>query len=292
MAGLWRVLFGSIVATFLVVSGAANITAAPFPSSFTVTNPASGAELWVEVLTPTGWDGRRLPTLVLVPGGNGDSTTITSGGRAQRMADAGFAIVVFDPDGRGRSGGVEDYGGFIHQDGLAAIIAELPNHPAVDRSQIGIVSNSYGVTIAAGMLARHPDLRVRFLIDWEGPADRSDTGGCGGAPAGHLRNVASCDDESFWHEREAITFIGSIRVPYLRMQSERDHVQADVFHAIRMVNAAVAGDVPWVRLNNERPNQLYSLADLPTMLPERLDRERDRLILEYARELFRLDVRS
>ena len=97
------------------------------------------------------------------------------------MADAGYAVVVFDPDSRGRNGGWEDRGGFIHQDGLAAVGAAAANHLAVDPARIGIASFSYGVTFAAGMLVRHPEPDVRFLIDWEGPADRAAIANCGGA---------------------------------------------------------------------------------------------------------------
>ena len=86
--------------------------------------------------------------------------------------------MIFDPDGRGLSVGVEDYDGFIHQDGLAEIIRFSASLPEVDPERIGVISFSYGVTMAAGALARYPDLPVRFLIDMEGPADRNDTGGC------------------------------------------------------------------------------------------------------------------
>ncbi|MCX7609110.1 MAG: hypothetical protein N2049_07840 [Anaerolineales bacterium] len=88
-------------------------------------------------------------------------------------------------------------------------------------------------------------------------------------------------------ERETSTFISQIRVPYQRLQSESDHVQPDNAHAILMVNNAVEGGVPWVRLNNDAPSQTYGPNHLPAMLPDDvLDRHQDQFIVEYARELF------
>ncbi len=279
----------------------ADCSALPSPSErmgrgesneYTVINPASGAALYVAVFYPDDWDGQgKLPAIVLVPGGNGDSSAFArpspGGATVEIVNQAGYVAVLFDPDGRGRSGGTENYNGFIHQDGLAEVIRFAATLPGVDPANIGLVTYSYGITMGAGALARHPDLPVRFLIDWEGPANRNDTGGCDGAGLGHLGDVASCSDEAFWAEREASTFIGQIHVPYQRLQSQTDHVQPDSAHAILMVNNAVNGGVPWVRLNNELPNQTYDPAHPPAMLPDAvLDRQRDRLIVEYARELF------
>jgi hypothetical protein len=44
-------------------------------------------------------------------------------------------------------------------------------------------------------------------------------------------------------------------MPYQRVQSQADHVQSNNNHAIDIVNAAVAGGAPWVRLNEYPPNQ-------------------------------------
>lgn len=260
--------------------------------AYTVVNPASGASLFVGVFYPDSWDGQtQLPALVLVPGGSGDSGGFLKRNPAGESTvsvinDAGYVAVVFDPDGRGQSGGTEDYNGFIQQDGLAEVIRFASTLPGVDSANLGIVTSSYGITMGAGALARHPDLPVKFLIDWEGPADRNDTGGCDGAGLGHLAEVAACNDEAFWAEREASTFISQIRVPYQRIQSEKDHVQPDYAHTVLMVNNAVNGGVPWVRLNNETPNQTYDLNSLPPMLPESMDRQKDQLIVQYAQELF------
>lgn len=257
-----------------------------------ITNPSSGVDLYVRLFVPADWDGAGMPTLVLVPGGIGDGSDFTEGRNdAEIIADAGFTVVVFDPDGRGNSGGEEDKNGHIHQDGLAAIIQEIATYPEVDAQQIGLVSFSYGVTMASGALARYPDLPVIFYIDWEGPANREDTTfGCqpGRQGVGSIEFMSDCSDEAFWSEREGQTFIAQVRIPYQRLQSQQDHAQQDHSHAIDMINAAIAGGVPWVRLNDLPPNQTYDESSLPPMLPESLDRDLAPLVAEYATEMLSL----
>jgi pimeloyl-ACP methyl ester carboxylesterase len=252
-----------------------------------VTNPASGARLYMKVLHPQLWSGEALPTLALVPGASNDSSGFldASQSQAQRIADSGFVVVVFDPDGRGQSEGNEDYDGFVQQDGLAAVIEQVATLPEVDPLAIGLVSYSYGITMAAGALARHADLPVAFLIDWEGPANRDDTGGCDAAHTGHLAGVAECTDEDFWSQREAVTFISQLKVPYQRIQSEKDHFQPDTAHAIAMIDAAVGGGVPFVRLNDLEAGQTFDVSNPPAMLPEENDQQREMLVVKYAQEL-------
>ena len=227
--------------------------------------------------------------MILVPGGSGNSSPFRKpNSEFYAFAQAGYVVIVFDPDGRGKSGGTEDYDGFIQQDGLAAVIEFAATLPQVDAQRIGLISYSYGITMAAGALARHPDLPVKFLIDWEGPANRDDTGGCDGAGLGHLKEVASCTDEAFWSQREASVFIAQIRVPYQRIQSQEDHVQPDNDHAILMINNAVTGGVPWVRLNDLPPNQTYDPSNPPAMLSEDESRLLTALVLKYIRQMFEL----
>ena len=65
--------------------------------------------------------------------------------------------------------------------------------------------------------------------------------------------------------REALTFIADLQIPYQRLQTEKDHVQPTNNHAIDIVNAAVAGDVPWARLNDYPANESYNLENQPAM---------------------------
>jgi hypothetical protein len=262
------------------------------PNTFWVANPASGANLYVTVFFPGTWDGKtKLAALILVPGGSSGSDTFTKktplgDSTVLAITQSGMAVVIFDPEGRGKSQGQENYDGYSHQDGLAEVIRFAETIPGVDSARLGLATFSYGITMGSGALARHSDLPIRFLIDWEGPANRNDTGGCDSANVGHLKEIASCTDEAFWAEREASAFIGKIRIPYQRIQSEKDHAQPDYAHTLLMINNAMQGGVPWVRLNDETPNQTYTLSSLPRMLPKSMDRERDQRIARYALELF------
>jgi hypothetical protein len=267
----------------------ANVTLPAIPESaaktYSVTNPTTNAKLHVQVFAPTDTAGKKYPALVLVPGGTGDSGGMLDD--AMRMASAGIVAVIFDPDGRGKSTGQEDYDGHKQQDGLAAVIRFAATLPEVDAQQIGIATYSYGITMGSGVLARYSDLPVKFLIDWEGPADRNyTTTGCGANRHGGIQ-WQPCSDNAWWSEREAVNFIGKIRVPYQRVQSEKDHVQPNNNHAIDMINAAIKGGVPWVRLNDYPPNQTYDTKSPPQMFPEQMDRQLAQTVIRYAQELFK-----
>jgi hypothetical protein len=261
----------------------------PDEDTFWVSNQITGDRLFVRLIYPENWEGYEIPVLVLVPGGSGDSTDFLGAPRytASKLANAGYLVVVFDPDGRGRSEGEEDYNGSLHQDGLADVIRFAASLPDAEKGLVGLVSFSYGVTMAAGTLARYPELPVIFLVDWEGPADRNDTGGCDDDHRGHLQDIVDCSDEAFWAEHEALTFIENIRIPYQRLQSQTDHAQPDNGHAIAMVNAAFVGGVPWVRLNDLPPNQTYDIDNPPPMLPDSLDQDLATLLIPYLDELFK-----
>ncbi|MBT3338319.1 MAG: hypothetical protein HN855_02775 [Anaerolineae bacterium] len=249
-------------------------------AGFWIMNPSSGAALYTRILEPANSNTSSLPALILIPGGTG---TIDAN-KAQRIADEGFIVIFFDPDGRGQSEGEEDYNGTIQQDGLAAVIREVAALPQVDEARFGVASFSYGVTMATGTLARYPDLPVRFYIDWEGPVNRiyTTTGCTANNPRIEWR---SCDDDEWWAEREALNFIGDLQVPYQRLQSERDHVQTTNDHAIEIINAAVAGTAPWVRLNDYSPNQSYDINNQPNMYAENSGESTEALFARHALEI-------
>ncbi len=250
---------------------------------FWVTNPTTGAALYVHVMVPEG-EG-PFPAVVVVPGGTGDGARFRSPrGMGAVLTEAGIVSISFDPDGRGHSEGEEDFNGYAQQDGLAAVIEFAAELPEVDAERVGLASFSYGVTMASGALARHPDLPVVFFMDWEGPVDRFDTTvDCTNSTR---IDFQPCDDLEFWGEREALKFISGVQVPYQRLQSEVDHVQPDVDHAVNIVNAAVQGGVPWVRLNDLPPNQTYDHDSPPAMIPETMDKGLDLLAAQYIQELF------
>lgn len=261
-------------------------------NSLIIINPTSGASLSVTVFIPESWDrSSSLPALILVPGGTGNSRDFTQNNPSgvsmvSAINDAGLIAVIFDPDGRGLSTGIEDHGGYIQQDGLAALVHQIASLQAVNSRKVGIVTLSYGITMGSGALARYPDLPVQFLIDWEGPANRDDTGGCDEDNIGHLSAIAACDDHNFWSEREAANFIGKISVPYQRIQGAKDHVQPDQAHTVLMINNAVKGSCPWVRLNDEQPNQIYSLETIPLKPSVNSRKPIEALVVRYALELF------
>ncbi len=265
----------------------ANITPPSLPKGIakthSVTNPTTNAKLHVQVFAPK--NASRLPALVLVPGGTGDSGGFVDD--ALQMVNTGIVAVIFDPDGRGKSTGHEDYNGAKHQDGLAAVIRFAATLPEVDAQRLGVATYSYGITMGSGTLARYGDLPVKFLIDWEGPADRHyTTTGCQANRPGGIQ-WQPCNDQAWWAEREAVNFIGKIRVPYQRIQSEKDHVQINNNHALDLINAAIRGGVPWVRLNALTPNQTYDAKNPPPLLPESQDRQLPQTVIQFAQELFK-----
>jgi pimeloyl-ACP methyl ester carboxylesterase len=253
----------------------------PGGTSVTVTNPTTHAKLAVKVFVSKDAAAKKLPALVLVPGGTGDSKAFEAD--AGRYNAAGLVLVIFDPDGRGQSTGTEDYDGYKQQDGLAAVIRFVATLPQVDAKKIGLVTHSYGIAMGSGVLARYPDLPVKFLIDWEGPSDRNyTTTGCRLDTRANRILWQPCTDNAWWSEREAVNFIGKLRVPYQRLQSERDHVQTTNAHAVDMINGAVKGGVSWVRLNDYPINQTYDPQAPPQMFPDSMDRQREASICQVC----------
>lgn len=261
-----------------------------------VRNPTSGVDLYCHIHRPTAFDpGAVYPGIVLVPGGVADGGSFDTGNRAQNYADLGFIVMHFDPDGRGDStaGGTytnENYCGSLHQDGLRTVLQYLKDLPESDDLNLGIVSSSFGITMASGVLARYPgNPLVKFLMDWEGPADRTDTA----KPTGHVPYAPS--DDVRWSEREAAGFISSFAGYYLRVQTERDHVQTNNLHAIQLVNLATdtpyggGGRCLWTRVNSAAgpagnpPNTVYSTAGPPNWIAEGIST--DALMGEYLLEL-------
>jgi hypothetical protein len=236
--------------------------------ALTVTNPTSGAQLLCHIHEPEdAGPGQRYPGFILVPGGNAWGSQLDGQNIYETLAREGFVVMHFDPDGRGGSDGVEDYSGFIHQDGMHAVLQALAGLPEVDTSRIGVVTQSFGITVAAGALARfRGDPAVRFLIDFEGPASRCETAAVYG---GHLNHDPA--DDPWWAEREALTFMRGVDARYFRIQTRVDHNPrlTDNHHCIHLVDAATGisqggeGIAPWTRVNNGGMNPVdavYSIS--------------------------------
>lgn len=203
----------------------------------------------------------RLPAVVLCPGIDDDGSVflgLLAPVSADEVARLGMVVLRFDPAGRGKSWGEEDFGGPEHQDDVAACVRHLASRPDVDPDRIGILCVSLGVGMGVGAAARG-DLPVAWVLDWEGPCDREiiTSGGTRLAPAmGH-----TLEDDLYWHPREAVRHVGQLRCAYVRLQAERDHAQpGETRHATRMVHAAAAGQaegrLPWFQINDHPRNEL------------------------------------
>ena len=288
-----------------------------------------------EVLGPTGnriygqirrpdpalYPDVAFPAVILVNGGINPGRMEVYGADAKALAKEGMVVVAFNAEGRIdtlapddlRSEGEEDFNGFHQQDGLANLIEYVAELGYVIADNIGLKSQSYGITMAAGCVGRHPELPVKYLVDGEGPPHSFVT--CHGPRflAGDLQKyntvegifgrLATWQDDSqenldWWYEREAINFIGQFRGAYLRLQATWDHAQPPENeaqiptyhhpggwpgggpawwhskHTTDIVNAAVAGGVPWVRVNlppqGNAVNATYDVDNPPTFLPGRL----------------------
>jgi hypothetical protein len=255
-----------------------------------VVNPTSGCSLYVHIHRPAGaGPAAQVPAVVLVPDLSSAGTTFD--GFADSLASDGFAVLHFDADGRGRSGGTEDYDGYKQQDGLAACLESLAVRTYVDSDNMGIYSRGYGIVMATGMVARHQTPSVKFLMDFEGPSDRYQTSSDSG---GHV--PVPVDSDAFWLEREAGRFIKNVPGAYLRFQTATDHTGRipDNHHAIALIDSATAtehggsGIAIWTRVNDSvmnPTNHTYSLSDPPLWTRETEDRNRICREILYLHEL-------
>ncbi|MEO0107777.1 MAG: hypothetical protein ABIK62_01210, partial [candidate division WOR-3 bacterium] len=235
-----------------------------------VFNPSSGCSLSVHIHRPAYSSPEEpLPAVVLIPDSLLPGTAFDANLLSEIIANNGFVVMHFDPEGRGESPGFEDYCGTIHQDGLKACLATLAAQSFVDPGRIGIIAEGLGTTMAAGMLNRYSaSARVSFLVDFEGPADRFQTCADSGGPV-----PVSPESSLFWQNREAVRFMSSINCPYLRIQTAVDHNPrlADARACIALVDSATAGLSPWTRVNDSAQNltnRIYSLQDPPVLIPE------------------------
>jgi hypothetical protein len=281
--------------------------------------------------SPAQYPDLCLAAVVLVPGGINPGRMAALDDDAEMLAAAGMVVLTFNAEGRvdskaaedKRSEGTEDYNGFRNQDGLCAVVEYAMALPYVIAGNVGVSSQSYGITMAAGCLGRRPGLPVKYLVDGEGPPDSfvtcKEPWSLDADPAndqvetilGILGRYSVSRDPSdankdFWAEREAVRYIGFYLGRYLRLQATWDHAQppsnpseAAAFtlpplwwpnkHAADIVNAALAGGVPWVRVNlPEQGNPVNASFDRehpPAYLPDALKDKpwAVRAILEMAR---------
>lgn len=283
--------FAAFLATLLAASACKAAQ-----QELTLVNPNSGAELWATVFHPNdASEQKKYPAVVFVPGGMGFGSQMARTPAPDEYARAGYVLGLFDPDGRGRSRGWENWNGKVHQDGLHEFLKRVASLPFVDKDNIGVVSSSLGLAMAAGALGRYPnDPPVKYFIDIEGPTDRfyitgKDSPRLRGAFGGR-----TTDDVEWWAEREAVRTIPSMVCPYLRLQWEQDHVHGpDKGHAIDIINAATSakhggkGKSPWTRVNGPEnlPNRTYTKDNPPKWIAGRQGRRQTEVLLPFLREM-------
>jgi predicted acyl esterase len=240
-----------------------------------VTNPASGVNLRCYLHFPAKQNhSALLPAIIMIPGAILPGDFFNWTGEADVLAGQGFAVIHWDPEGRGESGGREDFAGTIHQEGLQAILKYVASRPEINIQEIGVASFSYGNTFMGG-ITRHPEgPSIRFWIDWEGPSDRKSIEKplLVDSNRPHLL-LHDLKDEAYWSQREAVKFLRELACPYLRIQGLNDHAQPDIEHGIQCINAAThrkyggEGQSPWTRINgpDDNPaNHIYSAEHIPS----------------------------
>jgi hypothetical protein len=230
---------------------------------------------------------------------------------------ADIIVVRYNPPGRGigsfKSEGVEDYNGKEGQDALKDVLLALDKNQDTSDA-IGVISFGYGLTAAAGALARYqpPNLKfVDWLIDVEGPINRcyvtehpSDpaagiTGDGIGISDGHCdlgsfdinRGDAfptsiepkslicnkkafpvsltgkGCEDEQWWADREARSFLKKLKGAYLRIQMRYDHRQPARTSALLALYYAIQSpDLEYKQLNDVKANEpVHTWGDAPCL---------------------------
>ncbi|RPJ44305.1 MAG: alpha/beta fold hydrolase [Candidatus Latescibacterota bacterium] len=129
---------------------------------------SNGITLSAELYLPGG-EGPS-PAVILVPGGFNETELIMLGPRydAPRLAQCGFAALVFYKRGTGPSGGSyaeATFDDFI--DDVGSIARQLARHPSIDPARIGAKGGSSGGFVASVAAARYPE--ISFVVNTSGP---------------------------------------------------------------------------------------------------------------------------
>jgi len=211
-----------------------------------------GVELEAGILRPVG--GGCWPGVVYVPPGFEPGLVEWDEASSAVIAGAGVVIAVYDPRGRGASGGEEDYGGARQQDDLAAITSWLASRDDVDPERVLIRSRSFGVVHAAGALERHPELAPFGLVDIEGPGLLpEDLDYAAQFSRDHLYEIA--DGDEWWEERSPAQHLESFSGHYRRVQAKSDHQLGQYMGAARVMLEVASRESPEpVDLNGLTPD--------------------------------------
>ena len=267
-----------------------------------IMNPTTEVKLYTHIHYPNEvLSGKKFPGIVLIPGAINSSAVFDRRGEASMLAMQGYVVLHWDPEGRGKSSGVEDAAGYAHQDGLHTVLEYLASLPYVDKEKIGVVSYSYGITFSGGVVRYPHGPKIRFWLDWEGPSDKISIE----KPIKQMPNrqhlpLHDLHDEEYWIEREAVRFLKYLPCPYLRIQSAQDHAQPDNEHCVQCINTATnqkyrgEGISPWTRVNDGDMNRVNTVYSYPNNQPNYLPKPESAWLLpriiRYVHELFQLNV--
>jgi dipeptidyl-peptidase-4 len=131
---------------------------------FTFTSADGQSELHGQLQFPSDFDpAKTYPMLLYVYGGPASSGLSETFANPTPLAEYGFLIVRLDArtnSGRGRKMLDATYKqlGIAEMDDFAAGLRSLWRRPYVDPGRVGIYGTSYGGTVAATVLLRHPDV--------------------------------------------------------------------------------------------------------------------------------------
>ncbi|MDP3728334.1 MAG: hypothetical protein Q8R18_02660 [bacterium] len=238
---------------------------------YLIENPSTGSRWDVSVYSQKEIL-EDVPAVILVPGGIGSKNSLLKPSGVdkkfsivEKIVSEGFIVLIFSAEGRGLSEGEIDYNGYDDQDGLYNLYRFLASYENVDEEKLGVVSYSYGVAMASGMLGRFQP-EISYYIEWEGPVNRNYVStGC--TDSGAVKEGITCDDEDYWVEREALRFVPYFKVDHLMIvQTEEDHVQEINEHSLEFNNLAIQY-LDWVRVNGDGNsiNKMYTLETIPVL---------------------------
>ncbi|HOZ28151.1 MAG TPA: DPP IV N-terminal domain-containing protein [Hyphomonadaceae bacterium] len=131
---------------------------------FTFTAADGESQLYGQLQFPSNFDpSRKYPMLVSVYGGPASNGLTESFVNANPLAEYGFLILKLDARtnlGRGRKPLDATYKqlGVAEMDDFAAGIRSLWDRSYVDHERVGMYGTSYGGTVSAAMVLRHPDV--------------------------------------------------------------------------------------------------------------------------------------
>ncbi|HCP44539.1 MAG TPA: hypothetical protein DIU15_00655 [Deltaproteobacteria bacterium] len=229
---------------------------------------ASGYRIHLHVHEPD--DETPRAAVVLVPGRDHAGSVFCRGLSlisADELAAAGIRTVHFDPVGRGRSWGHDDFCGVEGQDALRAVLDFVHSRHNVLPDRVGVLSMSMGLSLAAPVLAREGRrLKTSFLLDWEGPATR-DVLLRGSPIPSTARAALAHDPDTFWAVREPIAWIDQLPCRYVRIQARRDHALGDqgIGCALSLLNQATRGAARATELNDNPSDTAWRLDQVPDL---------------------------